>query len=355
MRAAIPKPVRAALPSIAAVAAAFLVCAVVLAAVGYRPLDAYATLASGAFGDLGRVAETLVKMIPILVIALGTSVAFKAQLWNIGGNGQYTIGAIAAVSVCLYAPLPPGLRIALSFLASVAAGLLYGVGVGLMKAKFNANEVITTLMLDYVSAFFLSWLVYGPMKDPGGFGFPQTPLLSQDLMLPSLLPGARLHAGLFLALALVLVLWLFWRTRLGFMIGMVGESPDVASASGIDVSRNVITTMAISAAFAAVAGWIDALGLYGRLQDNLPGSLGTVAVVVALLGRLNPFGIALSSLLFSALLVGGNTMQRFVGVPFSIVTIIEGLVIVFVICGMVIERVSGDRRKVGAPCTTISS
>lgn len=331
-------------PSVLAIFFALMVSGLLLAATGHDPFRAYATLFKGAFGNANRFAETLVKAVSILVIALGTSVAFKCKLWNIGGNGQYTVGAIAAVAVAVYVPLPIFLRIPLSLLASVTAGILVGGGVGLLRAKMNANEVITTLMINYIIMYFLSWLVNGPMMDPEGFGFPQTQLVPDAMKLPLLVSGTRLHAGLLIAVLLVVAGGVFWKTRLGFRIGLVGESHEVARASGVDVQRHIVLTMMISAALPAVAGWIDVFGIHGRLQENLPGELGTIAVVVALLGGLNPVGITFASLFFSALVVGGSTMQRFEGVPYALVGIVQGLVIVFIICRVVYEELKEKRR-----------
>ncbi len=335
------------LPSLISVLLACVVTTFILLLGGYSPVAAFTNLFAGAFGNPYRLSETFVKAIPIAVIALGTSVAFRAQLWNIGGNSQYTVGAIVAVAVNIYLDLPPLLLFLLSFLAALLAGLLFGSLLGLMKAKLNANEVITTLMFDYIVAFLLSWLVYGPMMDPEGGGFPQTALIPDAVMFHKLLAGTRLHTGLFVALVLVILLYLFWKTPQGLTINMVGHSKSVAKASGINVSKTIVFTMALSAAFAALAGWIDALGIHGRLQDNLPGTLGSVAIVVALLGRLHPIGIAFSAIFFSALMVGGNTMQRFAGIPFSLVTIIQGLVIIFVICGSVFE-IAHSRKQGGS-------
>jgi simple sugar transport system permease protein len=332
------------IPSLISILLACLVSSIILLLSGHDPIEAFTSLAVGAFGNSYRFSETLVKAIPITVIALGTSVAFKAQLWNIGGNSQYTIGAIVAVAVSIYLDLPPVFLVVLSFLAALAAGLVFGAFLGAMKARLNVNEVITTLMFDYIIAFLLSWLVYGPMMDPEGFGFPQTALIPKAVMFTKLIANSRLHGGLFVALLLVVFLFLFWKTPQGFSITMVGQSRTVAKASGVKVSKTIIITMALSAGFAAMAGWIDALGIHGRLQDNLAGSLGSVAIVVALLGRLHPIGIAVSALFFSALIVGGNTMQRFVGVPFSLVTIIQGLVIIFVICSNMFEHIWHKKR-----------
>lgn len=323
--------IKRAYPSAFSVLAALVVGAFVLLLSGFNPLISYQALFLGAFGSAYAFSETLVKMIPILVISLGTSVAFKSQLWNIGGNGQYTIGAIVSVLVCVYSKLPPVLAIPLSLIAAILAGLLYGSFIGLMKAKLNANEVITTLMFDYIVAYFLSYLVYGPLMDPLGHGFPQSRLIPKTMLFPKLINGTRLHAGLFAALLMVILLWYFWKSKQGFTLRLVGQNRRVAKVCGVNVELQIIVALGISAGFASLAGWIDVLGIHGRLQDNLPGSLGSIATVVALLGGLHPFGILLSSLLFSALVVGGASMQRFCGVPASMVTIIQALVIIFVI------------------------
>ncbi len=331
-------------PSLIAVLLALFLCGILLALTGHNPLRAYATLLNGAFGNKNRFAETLVKTVPILILALGTSVAFRGKLWNIGGNGQYTAGAVAAVAVAVYVPLPIALRIPLSLLASLSAGILIGGGLGLLRAKLNANEVITTLMVNYIMVQLLSWLVNGPMMDPEGFGFPQTPLVPEAMKLPILLAGTRLHFGLIPALLTAAAAFVFWRTRAGFRIDLVGENPEVAAASGVKVSKNIVAAMALSAAVAAFAGWVDAFGLHGRLQENLSGDLGTIAVVVALLGGLNPVGITAASFFFSVLVVGGATMQRFEGVPYSLVGIIQGLIIVFIISRVVFDRFKEARR-----------
>lgn len=331
-------------PGMLAILLAMGVSGILLAATGHDPLAAYITMFKGAFGNSHRIAETLVKAIPILVIALGTSIAFKCNLWNIGGNGQYTSGAIAAVAVAVYIPLPPVILLPLSMAASVGAGALVGGVLGYIRAKFNANEVITTLMTNYVIVYLLSWLVNGPMMDPKGFGFPQTPLISESMMLPLLLSPTRLHAGLFIALILVVVVMLFWKTRTGFRLLLAGESHEVAEANGVNVKQQIIFTMIFSSVLPALAGWIDVFGIHGRLQENLAGGLGSIAIVVALLGGLNPIGIGFASLFFSALVVGGATMQRFEGVPSSLVGIIQGLVIIFVICRVVFDNYKEKRR-----------
>lgn len=324
------------LPALLSIIFAFAVGALILLLSHFNPIESYISLFNGAFGSAYGISETLVKMIPILTIALGTSVAFRAQLWNIGGNGQYTLGCIATAVVCVYMPGPTWLKLVMAFILSIIVGMIFGGLLGLAKAKLNANEVITTLMFDYIIALFLSYLVYGPLMDPDGHNFPQSKLIAKDVLFTKLMRGTRIHTGLFLALILVVLLYFFWKSKEGFRIKMIGANPNVAKLSGISVNLQIMLTMGISCAFAAIAGYIDVLGIHGRLQDNIAGSLGSVAIVVALLGDLNPIGIVFSAFFFSALTVGGQCMQRYIGVPYSLVTIIQALVIVFVVASKII-------------------
>ena len=325
-------------PALIAIVFALLIGAILLVAAGNSPVEAYSTLWKGAFGSSHRFAETVVKAIPLAVLGLGISVAFKANIWNIGGDGQFTLGAIFSMAVALYLPLPVPLLLPVTLLAAFAGGAFWGGIAGYLKARFNANEVITTLMLNYVALYLLEWLVKGPMIDPKGHGFPQTELLAEGLRLPIILAGTRLHAGVLVALILAVAGYFFWKTVLGFKIQLVGESPRVAEYSGINVPRITVVTMVISAGLAGLAGWTEVFGIHYRLLENISGSYGNLAIVVALLADLNPLGILISAFFFAALVTGGNTMQRMVGVPFSLVYIIQGLVIIFVISRVVLIK-----------------
>lgn len=325
-------------PALIAIMLALLVGAVLLLMAGNNPVEAYVSLLNGAFGSSHRFAETVVKAIPLAILGIGVSVAFRANIWNIGGDGQFTLGAIFAMAAALYLPWPVALLLPVTFVAAFVGGALWGGLAGYLKARFNANEVITTLMMNYVAVYLLEWLVKGPMMDPQGHGFPQTALLAEELRLPILLAGTRLHAGMAMALILALLGYFFWKTVLGFKIQLVGESPKVAEYSGINVPRITVVTMVISAGLAGLAGWTEVFGIHYRLLENISGGYGNLAIVVALLAELNPLGILVSAFFFAALVTGGNTMQRMVGVPFSLVYIIQGLVIVFVISRVILTR-----------------
>ena len=331
-------------PSIITISLAILAGALLLLLTGQDPVEAFQTLFWGAFGSTHRIAETLVKATPLMIMALGTSIAFKSQLWNIGGDGQFTLGAIFAMTVALnFSALPNMLLLPLSFVAAFLGGALWGGSAGVFRAKFNANEVITTLMLNYVAVHLLSWVVRGPLIDPKGHGFPQTPLLAEALRLPILLSGTRLHFGIIIGVLIILAGYLFWRSTLGFRIRLMGEGHHVARYSGVEISPTIVLIMVISAGLAGVAGWTEVFGIHYRLMDDITAGYGSLAIVVALLGNLNPLGIGISSFFFAALIVGGSTMQRMVGVPFSLVSVIQGLVIIFVI-SRVIYTQWRDRR-----------
>ena len=305
--------------------------AVLIIISGNDPIQAYRLLWTGAFGSPHRISETIVKAVPLLIMALGISIAFRNGLWNIGGNGQFTLGAILSLSVGIYLELPAWLMLPVSMFAAFVGGAAWGGLAGWLKAKFNANEVITTLMLNYIATYLLAYLVYGPMMDPAGFRFPQTPLVPEAYRLSLFSAAMRIHTGIFLAAALVIVMIFFWRSTLGYKIELMGQGEQVARYAGVDAKRTMTITMALSGGLVGIAGWNEVYGVHYRLLTEIAGGYGNIAIVIALLGGLNPFGIAISSYFFSVLIVGGNTMQRRTEVPYSIVDVIQSLVIILVI------------------------
>jgi simple sugar transport system permease protein len=327
----INKIIQAIFPALLMVSGALLTGAILIIISGNDPIAAYAALLEGAFSNSYRISETFVKAIPLMLMALGVSIAFKNQIWNIGAGGQFTIGTILSVIVCLYFKLPPIPTIILSFIFAFIGGALWGGLAGWLKARFNANEVITTPMLDYIATYLLAYLVYGPMMDPNGFGYPQSAVIEKVLRLPKLIVGGRLHTGIFVAIAILFLMLLFWRSTLGFKIELAGQGNDVSRYAGIDNKKIIVVTMLLSGGLSGIAGWNEIHGIHFRLMTDLAGSYGSIAIVIALLGNLNPLGIAISAYFFSVLIVGGNTMQNLTGIPYSLVDIIQGLIVVFVI------------------------
>lgn len=318
-------------PSLMTILIALVIGAALILFSGNNPLEAYRLMLEGAFGSSHKLSETVVKAVPLFMMALGTSIAFKNQIWNIGGDGQFTIGAIFGIAAGLYFRLPAWLLLPVSFVMAFLGGGLWGGLAGWLKTRFNANEVITTLMLNYIATYLLAYFVYGPMMDPNGFGFPQTPLIGEDVRLGLFHPDERMHTGIFIALVLLGLMLLFWRSTLGFRIELMGQGEQVSRYAGIDAKKTMLIAMALSGGFAGIAGWNEVYGVHYRLMTELASGYGSIAIVIALLGALNPLGIAVSSFFFAALLTGGNTMQRMTDIPYSLVDIIEGLVIIFVI------------------------
>lgn len=327
---------RQALISVLLVAAALVVGALLVMLTGNSPAEAYGAMLNGAFGSTQKLCELGVKFIPIAMIAFGISIAFRGQLWNIGAGGQFIMGSIAATVVALYVPGPYFLRSILSLIAAMAAGGLWAMLAGWLKVKFNANEVITTLMLSYVAEYFLAYLVYGPMMDPSG-ELAQSELVPEAMKLPKLIGTYRLHAGIFIMLLVIVIMFFFWRTSLGYRIDLVGQGRKVATYAGIRVNRMILTTMLLSGALAGLAGWIETFGIQFRILEGIAGDYGDIGNVIALLGGLAPLGIVISSAFFSVLLVGGASMQRMTEVPYSIVEVIQGLIIIFVIARAVFQ------------------
>lgn len=320
------------LTAVAGLAAAILLAGLLLNLSGHDPLEAFRVLWMGAFGNLNRFGETLVKATPLFMLGLAVSVAFRCQLWNIGLEGQFLAGAIASIWFALTFPhLPKPAAHVLIPLAGFAGGALWGLLPAVLKSRLNVNEVITTLMMNYIAIYFLAYLVRGPLLDPGGFGFPQSPNVAESYRLPILLAGTRLHAGSLAALGLMVLGMIFWRTTLGFRFEVVGAGREAARFGGIPVQRTILSNLVISAGIAGVAGWGDAFGIHHRLIDDFAVGYGNLGIVVALLGGLHPVGIAAASIVFAALVVGGQTMQRLAGIPFALVDVLQGLIIIFII------------------------
>ena len=308
-------------------AVALAVGAVLVAISGNSPAEAYLTMLNGAFGSPQKISEVFVKLIPILLMAFGTMIAFRAKLWNIGASGQFIMGAVAATAVALYVEVPIVIRTPLSFIAALAAGALWAGIAGLLKVKFNANEVITTLMLNYIATYFLLYLVNGPMQDPSS-DLSQSALVPEEMKLTRLFGTYRLHSGIFL---LLIVMVFFWRTSLGYRIDLVGQGRKVATYAGLPVDRTILTTMLLSGLLSGLAGWIETFGIQYRILDGIEANYGDISNIIALLGELNPVGVIASALFFAVLLVGGASMQRMTDVPYSVVDVVQGLIIIFVV------------------------
>jgi simple sugar transport system permease protein len=319
---------------------------VIMLLAGENPVDVYRAMYTGAFGSRYAFSETLVKTIPLLLTGLGVGVAFRMQLWNIGAEGQLYLGAICATWVALFALPEAGAAVLIPAMvvAGLVGGALWVAGPAALRAWLGVNEIITTLMLNYVAILFAEWLVHDPWKNPIGFGFPGTASFPAAAWLP-LWGTTRVHLGLAFGLAAAAILFVVLRqTRWGYEIAVTGESERVARYAGMATKRNIMAVMLVSGALAGLAGMSEVAGISHQLSRNLSAGYGYTAIIVAWLGRLHPLGITLVALLLAGLLVGGDQLQLALGLPAAIAPMLQGTILFFLLGGDLLTRYRVVRR-----------
>ena len=337
--------------------AALVLGAVMLLFLKVNPIEAYQALWEGAFGSSNAFAETLVKATPLLLVGIGICISFRGDVINIGGEGQMIVGAILATWVGLtFTGLPGWVVISLAMLAGFLGGAIWGGIPGFLKAYFNVNEILSTVMMNAIAVQLMNFLLRGPMIDPSqaelASKIPQTARLLEIFRLPRLVP-TRLHLGALIAVALAFLVYiLLWRTTLGYRIRAVGQNPHASRYAGIKVPRYIVLALLFSGAFAGLAGAIQVYGVNYRMitdgsASGFTGSAGFNGIVAALFGQLHPIWSIPASVLFGALLVGANSMQRVVQVPSAFVTALNGLVVVFVVSSEILRR-RRQRRRLAA-------
>ena len=338
--------------------AALAVGAVMLLLLGANPFSAYGAMAEGAFGSGNALAETAVKAVPLLLVALGICIAFRANVINIGGEGQMIMGALFATVVGLALPSWPGwVIIPLAIVAGFVGGAIWGAIPGGLKAYFGVNEILSTVMMNAIAVQIMNYLLRGPLIDPSqaeaASKIPQTAALEAAFRLPRLVP-TRLHLGAAIAIALAIVVYiLLWRTTLGYRIRAVGQNPDAARYGGIRVRRQIVIALLLSGAFAGLAGAFQVYGLNYRMitdgsASGFTGSAGFNGIVAALFGQLHPIGAIPASFFFGALLVGANKLQRVMQVPSSFIIALNGLVVIFVVSSELWRRRRQRKRQLEA-------
>ena len=275
------------------------------------------------------VSELMVKATPLLIIALGLAVCFRSNVWNIGAEGQYLIGAIFASGVALTAgPSTGGWIVALILLAGVAGGMVWAGITALLRDRFNANEILVSLMLVYVAVQVLNFLVYGPWKDPNGYNFPQTKTFDAVTKIPQLVQGSRVNIGLLIALAGVAGMWMYlFRTYAGYAQQVGGLAPAAARYAGFSSRKALWVALLVSGGAAGLAGALEVAGPLGQLTPYVPAGYGFAAIIVAFVGRLHPVGIVLSAILMSMFYIGGELAQSRLGLPKSITGVFQGLLL----------------------------
>ncbi|HAY84346.1 MAG TPA: ABC transporter permease [Chloroflexi bacterium] len=338
--------------------AALAVGALMLLMLGTNPLEAFGALIEGAFGSANALADTVVKATPLLLIGLGICISFRGNVINIGGEGQMIIGALVATALGLAFPESPGIiMVPLAMIAGFLGGALWGGIPGALKAYFNVNEILSTIMMNAIAVQLMNFLLSGPMIDPvqalKASKIPQTARLAKAFDLPRLIP-TRLHLGALIAVILAVAVYiLLWRTTLGYRIRAVGQNPHASRYAGIDVKRQVVLALFLSGAFAGLAGAIQVFGVNHRMitdgsATGFTGSAGFNGIVAALFGQLHPIGTIPAAFLFGALLVGANKLQRVIQVPSAVIIALNGLVVVFVVSSEIWRRRREQKRLTDA-------
>lgn len=315
--------------------AVLTVGAAVFLAAGANPLQACAVMAAGAFGDWYVFSEVLVKAIPLMLTGLAVALAARMNLWNIGCEGQLVFGGIFAAGLALFGQtaLPAGLMIPALVLAGFAGGAAWALVPALMKARWQVNEIISTLMFNYVAVIIMEHLYYGPWRDPMGMGFPGTAMLDPAAWLPRFFQ-TRIHLGLAIALAAAAALYVALHlTPWGYRVDVIGKSPRAARYAGMNFTRQTLLVLLISGGLAGLAGMSEVCGIHLRLQQGLAVGYGYDGIIIAFLARLNPVAVPAVAVLLGGLIVGGEQLQSVLHLPAAISQVLEGTLLLALLAG----------------------
>lgn len=334
---------------VVALLVALAIGGVIVALMGKSPLKAFDVFIREPLTDPWALQEVLLKATPLMLIAIGLLFCFRASRWNIGAEGQFLLGGICGGGVAILAHGMTGFWILpLMLAAGAAGGLLYAAIPAVLRTRFGISEILTSLMLVYVADLLLDYLVRGPWRDPKGFNFPQSVSFSDSAVLQPLFEGGRLHAGLVLALIAVAVAFvLFRRTLFGFAVSASGDAPRAANFAGFNESRITVLVFLISGALAGLAGVIEVSGQVGQLRPGFGQGLGFTAIIVAFLGRLTPVGAALSAVVIAVLLIGAESAQVALKLPFDLTRFFMGLLLLCVLVGESLNRYRLEIRREG--------
>lgn len=335
----VPAWMRAAAP-VAAVIGALLICAIPLAWSGAPVFKSYFLLFKGALGSKHAITETLSRATPLIFTGLAAAVAFRAKLWNIGGEGQLYLGACAATMFGTgLITLPPWLMIPFLFLVGALAGGLFLLFPTLLKTKFQIDEVVTTLLLNFVVLLLVNWLVFGPWKDPMAMGWPQARAIIDEGVLPNLVARTRLHAGFLFALAAAALTWALMKfTTWGYEIRAVGLNIEAAKFAGIPINKTIIRTALISGGLAGIAGVGEVAGLKGYLTLDISPGFGYTGIAVAMLAGLNPAGVILSAVFIATVYIGADYMSRLAGISNAIADVITAACLLSMLLSVLLVR-----------------
>ncbi|HEY9537669.1 MAG TPA: ABC transporter permease [Kiloniellaceae bacterium] len=338
-RAHIPLWLSLAAP-VAAVALAFACCALLIVWAGAPVVAAYEALLRGAFGSVFAVTETLTRAAPLIFTGLAAAVAFRAKLWNIGAEGQLYAGALAATWIGTgMVTLPPLLMVPLLFLAGALAGGLLLLVPAILKLKLRVDEVVTTLLLNFIVILFVNYLVFGPWKDPLSMGWPQAAPIIEEGILDPLVPRMRLHAGFLWAVGLAVFTWAFIRfSRWGFQIRAVGHNPEAAAFAGLPVGATVLRTALLSGGLAGMAGVCEVAGAKGYLTLDISPGFGYTGIAVAMLAGLHPLGVVAAAIFVAAIYNGADAMSRAMSISNYLADVLTATALLLVLASVLFVR-----------------
>jgi ABC-type uncharacterized transport system permease subunit len=330
-------PLALTITTLLAILAAMAIAALLFADSGANPLTAYFALLHEPFATLRGFGYALVRATPLTLIALGTIVAWRSGFTYLGFEGCFVLGATSTAWLALATHLPPAIFFPTAIALAFATGALWAGLTGLLRARFGGNEVLISLMSNYVAILLMKYLVSGPMRAPGSL--PETNQLPHPTWLPFILPGTRAHAGIFIAIAAAFLVWLLLRKLpLGFELVITGLNPSAARYAGIHVRSRILISSLIAGGLGALAGLTELLGAQHRLMDGISGGIGFTGVIVALLARLNPLAVLPTALLYGGMTVGADAMQRRANIPSSITFILQSLIVLLILASSLLRH-----------------
>ena len=323
-----------------AIVATFLIASVLVMIAGASPFSVFTLVVKGAAGSQFALLETLTRATPLIFTGLAVAVAFRAKLWNIGAEAQLYAGAIITVVLGTgLLPLPAPILIPLIMVVAMTAGALVLLGPAILKTRFGVDEVVTTLLFNFIMLLFVSMLLEGVLKDPMGMGWPQSQRVIADAQLPRLIPRTRLHLGFVIALVAAVVVWIIMKkTALGYEMRAVGHNPEAARFAGIPVNRVLMKTALLSGGLAALGGFSEVAGLKGNLTLDLSPGFGYTGIVVAMLAMLNPLGVVVAAIFVAGIFVGADAMSRTAGVPSYIAQVMVATSLLTMVVAIMLTR-----------------